>query len=32
MPDKLKKDIFVEEARVLFILRDCEEIIKIGKV
>jgi len=32
MPDKLKKDIFVEEGRVLFLLRDCEENIKIEKV
>jgi hypothetical protein len=32
MPDKLKKNIFVEKARVLFILGDCEENIKIEKV
>jgi hypothetical protein len=32
MPDKPKKDIFVEEAMVLFLLRDCEENIKIDKI
>jgi len=32
MREKRKKYIFVEEARVLTVLRDCEENIKIEKV